>query len=212
VIETVDGLLSIVTWEAGVRGGSVAQILKEWNALVEAAEAERKAKQLESGRRYEARNKATRISPERNAAKNKAYRDSPEKRAAAVARAKEWYKNNKERADNTKREWAKRNADRVKANSRNKELRKYGLTEVTWIQKFEAQGSKCACCGTTEPRGKWQTDHCWKTGIVRGILCVPCNVMIANHTSDRLRLGADYVDHWASAHTTVSEKENNRGW
>jgi hypothetical protein len=167
-------------------------------------EAEKRAKILESRRRYEARNKATRCSPKRNAAKNEAYKNNPEQRAAAVARAKAWYKDNKERADANKRRYAIRHAVKLKANSRNKWLlRKYGITEMEWDEKFIAQGSKCACCGTTEPRDKWQTDHDHNTGQVRGILCVTCNSMVANHSSERLRLGADYVEYWAATHTTI---------
>lgn len=44
---------------------------------------------------------------------------------------------------------------------------------------LEAQGGRCAICGTTGWGGKYGTpviDHCHRTGKVRGILCQKCNV------------------------------------
>jgi hypothetical protein len=164
-----------------------------------------RAKALESERRH--REKYPNKYKERTKARaerDKRYKDNPEFRAAAVARAQAWYENNKERANETKRRYNIKHADKIKANGRNKWLKtKYGLTDQEWVVKFEAQGSKCGCCDTTDPRGKWQTDHCWKTGLVRSIVCVPCNVMVANHSAERLRLGADYVERWVAAHTTI---------
>jgi len=45
---------------------------------------------------------------------------------------------------------------------------------------FEAQGHKCACCGSTEPNHKkgWQLDHDHETGENRGIVCGPCNTVL----------------------------------
>jgi len=60
--------------------------------------------------------------------------------------------------------------------------RKYGLTPVDFDAMFAAQGSVCAICGGDHPgemsRGRsprWHIDHDHKTGLVRGVLCSPCN-------------------------------------
>lgn len=55
--------------------------------------------------------------------------------------------------------------------------RKYNLTPEQWDARFEAQGCRCACCGTDKPgmRSGWSTDHDHGTGRVRGIVCYRCN-------------------------------------
>ena len=78
----------------------------------------------------------------------------------------------------------------------------YGMTETEWNTKFEEQGRCCAICKVTKSSGRnWHTDHCVTTGKVRGILCQVCNHMIANHSSERLREGADYVEKWLMFHS-----------
>lgn len=75
--------------------------------------------------------------------------------------------------------------------------RYYGLRQDEWNRLFEAQGSRCKCCGTTEHGGKnWHTDHdraccpgqksCGQC--IRGILCHQCNLMLGNANDDPARL------------------------
>lgn len=80
-----------------------------------------------------------------------------------------------------------RSKDVVKRNSRTQELKKYGLTIETWDTKFAEQGFCCAACLADDPGCKdgWRTDHCHRTGLVRGILCHHCNVALG-HLRDRL--------------------------
>jgi len=52
-------------------------------------------------------------------------------------------------------------------------LRYYGLTPRQYIELFHSQGSVCAIC--KKNRKKMVVDHDHNTGIVRGILCDPCN-------------------------------------
>lgn len=54
--------------------------------------------------------------------------------------------------------------------------RKYGLQPGDWDAMFEAQGRRCACCGT--PDAAWHTDHDHDTGKVRGIICARCNTRL----------------------------------
>jgi hypothetical protein len=55
---------------------------------------------------------------------------------------------------------------------------RYGLSLSEWQALFASQGGRCAICGTDDPgcRSGWHTDHCHRTGTVRGILCNGCNV------------------------------------
>lgn len=54
------------------------------------------------------------------------------------------------------------------ASSWNRELR-YGITD----EEFKQYGSACGACGRTDRR--LVVDHCHSTGVVRGLLCGPCN-------------------------------------
>lgn len=75
--------------------------------------------------------------------------------------------------------------------------RKYGLTLEQANEYWFA--SACHLCGSPDPkdrRGKFQIDHCHSTGVIRGALCMPCNVGIGNlqDNPDLLRRAADYVE------------------
>jgi hypothetical protein len=55
----------------------------------------------------------------------------------------------------------------------------FGITPEQHQQMFEAQGGKCACCGSSHFGGKYNrpaVDHCHSTQRVRGLLCFRCNV------------------------------------
>lgn len=59
----------------------------------------------------------------------------------------------------------------------------YGLTTSEFVARFDAQGRRCALCGTTEPEGKigrkgWCVDHEHATGRFRGVLCPGCNIAL----------------------------------
>src|SRR5258708_5296198 len=52
-------------------------------------------------------------------------------------------------------------------------IRCFNLTEVLWQKVFDYEKGICPLCG--RPLTKPNTDHCHKTGLVRGILCSHCN-------------------------------------
>jgi Recombination endonuclease VII len=67
--------------------------------------------------------------------------------------------------------------------SRNRKARlkrDFGISVCQWDALFEAQGHRCACCSTTDPRSKngWELDHDHVTKGIRGILCKPCNRLL----------------------------------
>jgi hypothetical protein len=51
----------------------------------------------------------------------------------------------------------------------------YGITHMQYEQMLFNQGGACAICKETMGTKKLHVDHCHSTGIVRGILCAPCN-------------------------------------
>jgi hypothetical protein len=76
--------------------------------------------------------------------------------------------------------------------------RNYGITLATFNRMVLAQGSKCACCGTSEPRGKhnqWCVDHDHVTGTVRELLCKDCNIVLGlvEDSPEHLQRLTEYV-------------------
>ena len=59
-------------------------------------------------------------------------------------------------------------------------LLKYGITVDDWNKMCEEQEGKCGICGIhqSELNRRLQTDHDHDTGIVRGLLCINCNVKL----------------------------------
>lgn len=58
-------------------------------------------------------------------------------------------------------------------------VKKYGMTVEQFEDLFQKQGGKCAICKLTSKR-RLAIDHDHKTGRVRGLLCVTCNLGIGN--------------------------------
>ena len=61
---------------------------------------------------------------------------------------------------------------------RRKTVAQYGITLEDWEEMWLAQEGKCKICGIEEkyaPKGRFHTDHCHETNIVRGLLCAYCN-------------------------------------
>lgn len=62
---------------------------------------------------------------------------------------------------------------------------RYGLTKEQYEALYEAQGGVCYICRrATGRRRKLAVDHDHKTGYVRGLLCSPCNNILAHLRDD----------------------------
>lgn len=78
----------------------------------------------------------------------------------------------------------------------------YGIEPEDYYNLLAAQGGGCAICGTKMPKNKrtevFSIDHCHQTGVVRGLLCTPCNrgLGLFEDDSDRLRLAANYIENY----------------
>jgi hypothetical protein len=64
-------------------------------------------------------------------------------------------------------------------------LKTYGLKAGQYDQLYEAQGGVCYICQrATGKVRKLAVDHDHKTGYVRGLLCKPCNSVLAHLRDD----------------------------
>ncbi len=62
-----------------------------------------------------------------------------------------------------------------KCESKRSTLQKHGLSEQELQAMFESQFGLCAICGKAPKSDKWCIDHCHTSGVIRALLCYPCN-------------------------------------
>lgn len=75
-----------------------------------------------------------------------------------------------------KRVWERENADRLRIQRKNGDIRRYGIEPSDFVRMLAEQGGVCAICGGRNSRGQdLHIDHCHATGRVRGLLCGLCN-------------------------------------
>lgn len=95
------------------------------------------------------------------------------------------------------------NPEVAKRSHRNtKTKRVYGLTLDEIVSRLETQGGKCAVRNcpnmlsftAADKRNKPHVDHCHKTGVVRGLLCLTCNTGIGMFGDNPVLL-ADAIDY-----------------
>ena len=65
--------------------------------------------------------------------------------------------------------------------------RRYGVDEAAFAALVAAQGGLCAICRVNAAS---HLDHCHDSGVVRGLLCVPCNNGLGLFRDDPNRLEA----------------------
>jgi hypothetical protein len=53
---------------------------------------------------------------------------------------------------------------------------RYGLSHDDLNTIIEAADGRCQCCGRPAEESPLHLDHCHETGVVRGMLCRPCNL------------------------------------
>lgn len=106
-------------------------------------------------------------------------------------------------------EWRRRNPDKVLAAQHRSRLKRRGATPEDYSRFLGEQGGRCAICRTETPgrdskgrlRRVFNLDHCHATGVLRGVLCVKCNVGLANFRDNPALLGAAAL--YLSRHRTL---------
>ncbi len=90
-----------------------------------------------------------------------------------------YQKTKKGRASTTKakKKYKKTQGGKEKAVSDNMK-RLYGINLEQYAELLERQGNCCAICGKPEFGQRLAIDHCHSTGIVRGLLCIHCNLSL----------------------------------
>lgn len=75
---------------------------------------------------------------------------------------------------------------------------RYKLTKAEWLAIKESQNNRCEICGvdldSIDPR-RISVDHHHETGLIRGLLCNPCNVGLGmlKDSPDNLRAAIRYL-------------------
>ena len=74
---------------------------------------------------------------------------------------------------------------------------RYGISLDQYDEMLSQQGHQCAICHKDARKMTYMlhVDHCHESGIVRGLLCAPCNVYLGaiNDNPDAMKRGAEYL-------------------
>jgi len=112
----------------------------------------------------------------------------------ATKSSREWRSRNKKSVIEASRRWQKKNPEKVKEYSRRRKLRQYGMSKSDFDVLFVSQNGLCAICSKELTRPHIDHDHI--SGLVRGILCSSCNLMLghAEDSTEVLMSAAKYLE------------------
>jgi len=111
-----------------------------------------------------------------------------------------WIKNNPEKSKEIYRKYSKSEKGKIKNRkwAKKKRLLSYGITEGILEQIKKEQNNKCAICGKiiNEFTKDFAVDHDHKTGKVRGLLCMNCNIGLGAFRDNKIimRKAIKYLD------------------
>lgn len=132
-------------------------------------------------------------------AKTTADRHSAHCKNCVLDRWKNWYTNDIElkRIKNTTRNHEYNKTDKGQENALRKRIGQYGLTLEEYAALIERSKGCCELCGEEDA---YAIDHDHSTGLVRGLLCNPCNIALGTFKDDRSRLvkAIQYLDTFGS--------------
>lgn len=85
---------------------------------------------------------------------------------------------------------------------------KYGITLKQYRKLFKLQNGVCAICKITLGETPWHgayIDHCRRTGKVRGLLCINCNLLLG-HAKDKVNTLREAIKYLKNASGIEPEK------
>jgi hypothetical protein len=83
--------------------------------------------------------------------------------------------------------WRVVKRERKAANHEKRVIETYGLAKGEYAQLYVFQGGKCALCRrATGASRNLSVDHDHATGLVRGLLCRPCNTLLGHARDNTL--------------------------
>jgi len=72
----------------------------------------------------------------------------------------------------------------------------YDITADEYLAIYQYQGGSCFICRrATGARKRLSVDHCHSTGMVRGLLCQPCNKNVLGHLRDSVDAAQRIIDY-----------------
>lgn len=87
-------------------------------------------------------------------------------------------------AKSTKKQWDIENAEYIIEKGRwDGKRTAYGITKDEYFRMVELQDNKCKICGLSgelNKHGHLYVDHCHTQGVIRGLLCKECNILLGN--------------------------------
>ena len=124
-------------------------------------------------------------------------------RRSRQAKGRTYYAQNREMVLASVRRYIRKNRERVRERAFYANIRRaYGISRERYDAMLERQAGRCAICHlheTEKGRGgrlvKLSVDHDHRTGVVRGLLCRKCNLLLAKAQDDpnRLYAAASYL-------------------
>lgn len=108
-------------------------------------------------------------------------------RSCTREKAKNYYKNNREKCYASARKWAKNNPEKLAATIRAIWLKRaYGITVEQYEDMYRAQNGVCAICHGVNLNGtRLCVDHNHDTKKVRDLLCRKCNSFLGYIREDK---------------------------
>ena len=103
-----------------------------------------------------------------------------ERRLRKLEQHRRYYEKNREHILEKNAEWKAKARENGWSRSDNNHYLgyKYGITLDEYEEMLAGQNGVCASCGTPPSGRKLSVDHDHETGVIRGLLCQPCNTAL----------------------------------
>lgn len=111
--------------------------------------------------------------------------------------------------------WEQKNRQKAGDNQRRYTLKKiFGITPEIYEELLQKQNENCAICQRhyTHFNKRLAVDHCHKTGLIRGLLCLYCNRGLAAYhdKADYFRRAAGYLEQGTGLYVPENRHKRRR--